>query len=85
MSQFGSVLEKNPLPPGYWIARDEAYVCNDYLITPYSAVRAKDDINKSNFNFYLSRCRINVECAFGIQVGRFGFQRRPSGAHNKGC
>eukprot|EP00951_Prasinocladus_malaysianus_P027384 scaffold245335_cov32-Prasinocladus_malaysianus.AAC.1 len=76
MSTLGKLLEEYPLPEGYWIAGDEAYVCNEYLITPYSVGQTRADKYKDNFNFYLSRCRINVECAFGILVARFGVLRR---------
>jgi len=32
---------------------------------------------RDDYNFYQSRCRINVECSFGILVSRFGVLRRP--------
>ena len=64
------------LPYGLWIAGDDAYPSSDYLISPYSAQACRLDKHKDNFNFYQSRCRINVECAFGILVEKYGVLRR---------
>jgi hypothetical protein len=61
------------MAPGLCIFGDLAYVNNGYLMTPFKNVKngAKD-----NFNFYHSQLRINVECAFGMFVGRWGILRR---------
>ena len=77
MCNLGQALQNKPLPTRFWIAGDEAYVCCNWLLTPYGVNSARKDRYKDNFNFYLSRCRINVECAFGILVQRFGILRRP--------
>ena len=79
VSSLGMKLQERPLPAGFWIAGDEAYVNSDWLLTPYGKALASSDTYKDNFNFYLSRCRINVECAFGMLVWRFGILRRPIG------
>ena len=69
-------LEVVGLPFGLWIAGDDAYPSSEFLISPYSAQACRADKYKDNFNFYQSRCRINVECAFGILVEKFGVLRR---------
>eukprot|EP00873_Tetraselmis_striata_P033163 jgi/Tetstr1/453427/TSEL_040409.t1 len=80
MSPLGRALDGKGLPDGSWIAGDDAYVCSDYLITPHStsAIRraGKDGVYLDNFNFYQSRIRINIECAFGLLVAKFGILRR---------
>ena len=46
-------------------------------MTPYFKQSLRGHPEKDDFNFYQSRCRINVECAFGILVQRLGVLRRP--------
>jgi hypothetical protein len=62
-----------------WIAGDDAYPSSEYLLSPYSSNAIRGDAFKDNFNFYQSRCRINVECAFGILVEKIGVLRRSMG------
>ena len=62
---------------GLWIAGDDAYLSIEYLISPYVAQAAGLDKNKDKFNFYQSRCRINVENAFSIMVEKICVMRRP--------
>lgn len=59
---------------GLFIAADSAYGLTSYLITPYNSTEVKDDVNKARdaFNYYLSSCRIYIECAFGEVVMRWG-------------
>ena len=64
------------LPDGMFIVGDDAYACTDKLITPFSTQSTKGNKEKDNFNYYQSRSRINVECAFGMLVQRFGILRR---------
>ena len=45
------------------------------MAAPYSNVNAADD--RDHYNFYHSQLRINIECAFGILVNRWGILRRP--------
>ena len=77
VSELGRLLAQKGLPEGYWIAGDDAYACTEYLLTPYSKQSCRGCDERDNFNFYQSRCRINVECAFGLLVQRFGVLRRP--------
>eukprot|EP00873_Tetraselmis_striata_P009330 jgi/Tetstr1/429594/TSEL_019493.t1 len=80
MSPLGRASDGKGLPDGFWIVGDDAYVCSDYLITPHStsAIRraGKDGVYLDNFNFYQSCIRINIECAFGLMVAKFGILRR---------
>ena len=72
---FSSFSDKvRELPYGYWVAGDAAYKSFPGIITPYEkgCTEREDD-----FNFYLSQLRINIECAFGIFVRRFGVFWRP--------
>mmetsp|Transcript_24903 Transcript_24903/g.38381 ORF Transcript_24903/g.38381 Transcript_24903/m.38381 type:complete len:402 (+) Transcript_24903:78-1283(+) len=61
---------------GLFIVADSAYALSPFMQVPYDAneIKGKDPENsKDAYNFYLSSCRIHIECAFGELVGRFGF------------
>ena len=62
------------LAPGLCLFGDNAYVNTPYMIVPFKTfhVGAKDDA----FNFYHSSLRINIECAFGMLVHRWGILRK---------
>lgn len=61
------------LRKGLCLFGDAAYVTTPYMCSPYrSATGEKDD-----FNFFQSQLRINIECAFGMLVHRFGILRGP--------
>lgn len=79
VSSLGHHLRNCPLPEGFWIAGDDAYACSSSLVSPYSSQACRKDNTKDDFNHYLSKSRINVECAFGILVRRFGVLRIPMG------
>jgi hypothetical protein len=61
------------MAPGLVIFGDLAYVNSAYFMTPFKNVRSGV---KDSFNFYHSQLRINIECAFGMFVGRWGILRR---------
>jgi len=52
---------------------DNAHVNSAFVATPFKGIRSgpKDDCN-----FYHSQARINIECAFGMCVNRWGMLRR---------
>jgi hypothetical protein len=52
------------------IAADEAYGQSAVIMTPFSGKDLAPD--RDNYNFLQSRVRIEIECAFGMLVGRFG-------------
>jgi DDE superfamily endonuclease len=64
---------KDFLAPGLCIFGDSAYVNNRYCITPFKNVKSGV---RDSFNFYQSQIRINIECAFGMFVARWGLLRR---------
>ena len=49
---------------------DNAYVCSETLLTPFSGIE-KDDTSKDAFNFYLSQLRIHIEQTFGLMTGKW--------------
>ena len=51
---------------GFYGIGDEAFVCTDVLLTPWSGRGLSRD--KDNFNFYLSAMRQCIERAFGVFV-----------------
>jgi hypothetical protein len=53
---------------------DNAYVNTLYMATPYKGVK---NGSKDAYNFYHSQLQINIECAFGQLVHRFGILWRP--------
>ena len=81
-SKINKVLSgRNPNDPslpflkgGLTIFGDNAYVNTNYMITPYKNVSSGP---KDAFNFFQSQLRINIECAFGILVHRWGILRKP--------
>jgi hypothetical protein len=52
------------LPPWYFVAGDNAYVCTEHLLTPFMGCSHLNPENDSS-NFLLSQLRIRVEMAFG--------------------
>jgi DDE superfamily endonuclease len=66
--------EPNFLHPELCIFGDNAYVNNNYMVTPYRSVAAGD---KDAFKYYQFQLRICIECAFGMLCHRFGISRKP--------
>ena len=60
---------------GMFLVGDSAYSLRSYLMTPYDNPGVRT--NKDNFNFFLSRCRIYVECCFGEIDRRWGIFWKP--------
>jgi hypothetical protein len=46
------------------------------MATPYPNVRLSSNKEKDAYNFFHSQLRINVECAFGMLVMRWGFLKK---------
>ena len=65
---------KGFLHPGLCLFGDNAYVQTPYMCTPFRNVTSGD---KDAYNFFQSQVRINVECAFGMLVHRWGILRKP--------
>ena len=62
------------LPYKYCGVGDEAFMCCDTLLTPWSGRGLS--IEKDSFNFYLSSMRQCIERAFGLLFTRWGIFRR---------
>ena len=56
------IVEKLPL--GNYVIADNAYVCTEHLLTPFSGEQ-KNEPMKDAYNFYLSQLRIRIEMTFG--------------------
>ena len=77
-SKLGKYMQENAedlKKRGLFLVADSAYSLRSYLMTPYDnpGVRSSQD----NFNFFLSSCRIYVECCFGEVDRRWGIFWRP--------
>lgn len=59
---------------GFTIIGDNAYVKKMYMATPLKGMRCGFE---DAYNFYLSQCRILIECAFGALVHRWAILRAP--------
>jgi DDE superfamily endonuclease len=53
---------------------DNAYVSDEKMVTPFKAVTRGP---KDDYNFFHSQLRIQIECAFGMLVHRWGILRKP--------
>jgi len=62
------------LAPGLALYGDNAYVNTLYMVAPFKGVShgAQDA-----YNYFQSGLRINIECAFGMLVHRWGILRKP--------
>ena len=75
LSTLGAYLKDGKLPAPYFVVGDAAYSGSPSVLVPIagSNLEAAPD----SFNFHLSQLRINVECAFGMLVQRWGIFWRP--------
>jgi hypothetical protein len=64
------------LPVGRYIIGDNAYVCTEHLLTPFSG-NQKREAQKDTYNFYVSQLRMRIEMAFGLMVGKWGILQHP--------
>ncbi|KAL7526717.1 hypothetical protein ACHAWF_001886 [Thalassiosira exigua] len=68
------IEEEGFLRPGLCLFGDNAYVNSPVMATPWRNVSKGP---KDAFNFFHSQLRINIECAFGMLVHRWGVLRKP--------
>ena len=61
------------LAPGLAIYGDNAYINTPFLVTPEKGVSTGPE---DAYNFFQSQLRINIECAFGMLVHRWGCLRK---------
>ncbi|MFO0446206.1 MAG: transposase family protein [bacterium] len=64
------------LPPMFFVAGDNAYVCSEHLLTPFCGNNRSIPENDA-YNFYLSQLRIRVEMAFGLLKTKWRILRSP--------
>ena len=77
-SPLRKTLEKDGfLSPGLCLFGDNAYLNSPYMLTGFRNVSKNSEVYKDGFNFYQSQLRINIECAFGRLVHRWGILRKP--------
>lgn len=64
------------LPIGCYVMGDNAYICTEHMLTPFSGEQ-QNNVLQSSYNFFLSQCRIRIEMTFGRLVNRWAIFRRP--------
>ena len=77
-SKLGKFMEDNAetfKQKGIFLVGDSAYSLRSYLMTPYNNPGSKSA--QDNFNYFLSSCRIFVECCFGEVDRCWGILWRP--------
>jgi hypothetical protein len=66
----------NSLPIGNYVIGNNAYVCSENLLTPFSGQQRLESAMDS-YNFYLSQLQICIEMTFGQFVNKWGLFKRP--------
>ena len=74
-STLAFLIREGNLPQGLFLNGDDAYACDEQMVTPYPGRGLS--VEKDSFNFYQSRVRINIECAFGMLHARWGILWKP--------
>jgi len=64
------------LPPGRYVLGDNAYICTEHLLTPFSGDNRLDPA-LDTFNFYCSQLRVTVERSIGLLVQRWQIFKKP--------
>ena len=59
--------------PGLVLYGDNAYINTKWMVVPFKSVSSGP---KDAYNFFHSQVRINIECAFGMLVHRWGILRK---------
>ena len=77
MDLFHKLEKPGFLATGLCLFGNNTYVNTPYMATPFKNVGSG---SKDDYNFYHSQLRIQVECAFGMLVHRWGVLRRPLSA-----
>lgn len=75
LTALHKAMQSGSWPKDYFIVGDDAYVCNETLITPFPGRGLEE--SKDTFNYYQSLCRNPIERAFGVLVARWGVFWRP--------
>jgi len=75
LGKYLSRVSESLLAEGIYILGDSAYALKSFLLTPYD--NAMPGSEEDSFNYYLSKNRIYVECAFGEIDRRWGIFWKP--------
>jgi hypothetical protein len=70
-----SLLDNNRLPEPYYFIGDEAFICTNQFLVPWSGRGLP--LGKDSFNYHLSSMRQCIERAFAILTNRWGIFWRP--------
>lgn len=70
LSQMKKDIDAGRLPKKYYIIGDEAFVCTNQLLVPYSGRQLGK--RKDSFNYHLSAMRQVIERSFALLVQRWG-------------
>jgi DDE superfamily endonuclease len=66
----------NNLPISFYIIGDNAYVCSEHVLTPFSGESRKNP-TKDTYNYYISQLRTRIEMAFGLLTTKWRILRSP--------
>ena len=75
VSSLGRFLAAGLLNKDFWVAGDEAYSCDESLLTPFPASMIRGHPFRDAYNFFQSSLRIHVEQAFGFLVSKWRILR----------
>lgn len=75
LSAMKKLIDEGRLPPKYFIIGDEAFICTNQVLVPYSG-RGLGPW-KDSFNYHLSAMRQCIERSFALLVNRWGVLWRP--------
>eukprot|EP00282_Hemiselmis_andersenii_P014251 CAMPEP_0114114314 /NCGR_PEP_ID=MMETSP0043_2-20121206/3370_1 /TAXON_ID=464988 /ORGANISM="Hemiselmis andersenii, Strain CCMP644" /LENGTH=356 /DNA_ID=CAMNT_0001206503 /DNA_START=1 /DNA_END=1071 /DNA_ORIENTATION=+ len=73
LTQMAALLED--MHEMFYVLGDPAYVGNARVLTGWKGRNLSE--RQNNFNYFLSSVRMNIECAFGILVARWGILWKP--------
>ena len=70
-----TLLDNGHLPAPYYFIGDEAFICTEQFLVPWSGRGLPND--KDSFNYHLSSMRQCIERAFALLTNRWGIFWRP--------
>jgi hypothetical protein len=74
-SSVGSILDGNSLAPHWVVVGDDAFKSRGHVLSPFAGHSLMPD--QRNFNYFVSKMRCVVECAFSLWKGKWGIFWRP--------
>jgi hypothetical protein len=70
-------ISEGRVPSQFFFVGDAAYPCSHHMLTPVPGRASSIGRWADSYNFHQSQLRINVECAFGILIRRWGILWKP--------